>query len=43
MLFLHLLTAVEVNTEGGVLFASPDAKYLIAGTLYELSEDGSLC
>ena len=32
---------VEVNTEGGVLFASPDAKYLIAGTLYELGEDGS--
>ncbi|WP_165310312.1 bifunctional protein-disulfide isomerase/oxidoreductase DsbC [Vibrio ziniensis] len=32
---------VEVKTEGGVLFASPDAQYLIAGTLYELSEDGS--
>ncbi len=32
---------VEVKTEGGVLFASPDAKHLIAGTLYELSEDGS--
>lgn len=32
---------VEVKTEGGVLFASPDAKYLIAGTLYELAEDGS--
>ncbi len=32
---------VEVKTEGGVLFASPDAKHLIAGTLYELGEDGS--
>jgi len=32
---------VEVKTEGGVLFASPDAKYLIAGTLYELGDDGS--
>ena len=32
---------VEVKTEGGVLFASPDGKHLIAGTLYELGEDGS--
>ncbi len=32
---------VEIKTEGGVLFASPDGKHLIAGTLYELGEDGS--
>ncbi len=32
---------VEVKTQGGVLYASPDAKHLIAGTLYELDDDGS--
>ncbi|WP_217525611.1 thioredoxin fold domain-containing protein [Vibrio metschnikovii] len=32
---------VEVQTPGGVLYASPDGKHFIAGTLYALKDDGS--
>ncbi|MGY3570744.1 thioredoxin fold domain-containing protein [Vibrio paucivorans] len=32
---------VEVQTSGGVLFASPTGDYFLAGTLYHLKEDGS--
>ncbi|NVD05690.1 thiol:disulfide interchange protein [Vibrio sp. JPW-9-11-11] len=31
---------VEVQTSGGVLFASPNGKYFLAGTLYELDDNG---
>ncbi|GLT20159.1 thiol:disulfide interchange protein DsbC [Vibrio zhanjiangensis] len=31
---------VEVQTSGGVLFASPDGEYFLAGTLYKLDKDG---
>lgn len=31
---------VEVQTSGGVLFASPDAKFFIAGTLYQMNDQG---
>lgn len=31
---------VEVQTAGGVLFASPDGKHFIAGTLYEMDANG---
>ncbi|WP_434997624.1 bifunctional protein-disulfide isomerase/oxidoreductase DsbC [Vibrio scophthalmi] len=31
---------VEVQTNGGVLFASPDGEYFIAGSLYQLDEKG---
>ncbi|WP_260259909.1 thioredoxin fold domain-containing protein [Vibrio intestinalis] len=31
---------VEIQTSGGVLFASPDGEYFIAGTLYQLDEKG---
>ena len=30
----------EVATEGGVLYVTEDAKYLVAGNLYEVREDG---
>ncbi len=32
---------VELRMPGGVLYASPDGKHFIAGTLYALNEDGS--
>lgn len=31
---------IEVNTSGGVLFASPTGDYFLAGTLYQLDESG---
>ncbi|NIY81751.1 thioredoxin fold domain-containing protein [Vibrio hepatarius] len=31
---------VEVQTSGGVLFASPNGDYFLAGTLYKLDENG---
>lgn len=31
---------VEVQTSGGILFASPDGRHFIAGTLYQLDENG---
>lgn len=31
---------VEVQTAGGILFASPDGQHFIAGTLYEMDENG---
>ncbi|EEX95350.1 thiol:disulfide interchange protein DsbC [Vibrio orientalis CIP 102891 = ATCC 33934] len=31
---------VEVQTSGGILFASPDGEYFLAGTLYKLDENG---
>ncbi|GEM74178.1 bifunctional protein-disulfide isomerase/oxidoreductase DsbC [Vibrio sagamiensis] len=32
---------MEVQTNGGVLFSSPDGKHFIAGTLYALDENGA--
>ncbi|PMH39748.1 thiol:disulfide interchange protein [Vibrio sp. 10N.286.49.B3] len=32
---------VEIQTTGGVLFSSPNGEHFIAGTLYQLNEDGS--
>lgn len=31
---------IEVQTSGGILFASPDGEYFLAGTLYKLDENG---
>ncbi|GAB2668696.1 bifunctional protein-disulfide isomerase/oxidoreductase DsbC [Vibrio panuliri] len=31
---------VEIQTNGGVLFASPDGQYFLAGTLYKLDQNG---
>ncbi|OLQ92812.1 thiol:disulfide interchange protein [Vibrio ponticus] len=31
---------VEIQTNGGVLFASPDGQYFLAGTLYKLDNNG---
>ncbi|WP_162047172.1 bifunctional protein-disulfide isomerase/oxidoreductase DsbC [Vibrio taketomensis] len=31
---------VEVQTNGGVLFASPDGEYFLAGSLYKLGDNG---
>ncbi|MFB9135987.1 bifunctional protein-disulfide isomerase/oxidoreductase DsbC [Vibrio olivae] len=31
---------IEVHTQGGILYASPDGQYFIAGTLYHLDEQG---
>ncbi|KLN64149.1 MULTISPECIES: thioredoxin fold domain-containing protein [Vibrio] len=31
---------IEVQTSGGVLFASPDGEYFLAGTLYKLDSSG---
>jgi thiol:disulfide interchange protein DsbC len=33
---------VEVHTHQGVLFATPDGKYFIAGTLYHMNEKGQI-
>ncbi len=33
---------LEVHTSQGVLFATPDGKYFIAGTLYQLGNDGKV-